>query len=179
MNEGCRDKLAPEQWWGFCGETDMGQTLPVLCTACGGDMIRADDPNAEQRVQEMLIIWKKQTEDAQEQNRRSEWKRPNRWNKVDVKTSTIDEPLDETPKSALGVAPSFIWIKPSPTPTDRTEKLIRESINPFDLGLGEAETLVLSAMIRKAAEDIVRVSGGVTDKQAWEEMDRTIWRAGK
>lgn len=29
-------KLAPGQWWSYCGETDMGQTLPFLCTECGG-----------------------------------------------------------------------------------------------------------------------------------------------
>lgn len=40
---GCRTKLAPDQWWSFCGETDMGQTAPALCTACGGEYIRADD----------------------------------------------------------------------------------------------------------------------------------------
>ena len=34
---GCRRKLAAGQWWGFCGETDMGQTMPVLCTECGGN----------------------------------------------------------------------------------------------------------------------------------------------
>ena len=31
---GCKAKLAPDQWWNFCGETDMGQTLPVLCEMC-------------------------------------------------------------------------------------------------------------------------------------------------
>lgn len=36
---GCGRILAPGQWWHFCGETDMGQTLPVLCTYCGGDYI--------------------------------------------------------------------------------------------------------------------------------------------
>lgn len=38
MNEldrkGCNRKLAPGQYWGFCGETDMGQTLPALCVDC-------------------------------------------------------------------------------------------------------------------------------------------------
>ena len=33
----CRKKLAPGQWWSFCGETDMGQTAPALCTECGGE----------------------------------------------------------------------------------------------------------------------------------------------
>lgn len=33
----CGKLLAPGQWWHFCGETDMGQTLPVKCTACGGE----------------------------------------------------------------------------------------------------------------------------------------------
>ena len=36
MKKGCRKRLAKGQWWGFCGETDMGQSLPALCTECGG-----------------------------------------------------------------------------------------------------------------------------------------------
>lgn len=35
---GCRRPLADGQWWTFCGEADMGHTLPVLCTECGGTM---------------------------------------------------------------------------------------------------------------------------------------------
>jgi hypothetical protein len=35
--EGCKRKLAPGQYWSFCGETDMGQSLPALCTECGGE----------------------------------------------------------------------------------------------------------------------------------------------
>lgn len=38
INEGCGKTLEPGQWWNFCGETDMGQTTPVLCTECGGDL---------------------------------------------------------------------------------------------------------------------------------------------
>ncbi len=37
MNRGCSRELATGQWWTYCGETDMGQTLPVLCTQCGGE----------------------------------------------------------------------------------------------------------------------------------------------
>lgn len=33
----CEKRLAPGQYWGFCGETDMGQTEPALCTECGGE----------------------------------------------------------------------------------------------------------------------------------------------
>lgn len=33
---GCGARLAPGQHWAFCGETDMGQTAPALCTNCGG-----------------------------------------------------------------------------------------------------------------------------------------------
>ena len=33
---GCR-KLIKDDWWNFCGETDMGQGDPVLCKACGGE----------------------------------------------------------------------------------------------------------------------------------------------
>ena len=36
QRKGCGRKLAPEQWWNYCGETDMGQTGPALCTKCGG-----------------------------------------------------------------------------------------------------------------------------------------------
>jgi hypothetical protein len=39
---GCGAKLAKGQWWTFCGETDMGQTPPVLCTECGGEFKRAE-----------------------------------------------------------------------------------------------------------------------------------------
>jgi hypothetical protein len=35
-HKGCKAKLAAGQWWSFCGETDMGQTAPALCTKCGG-----------------------------------------------------------------------------------------------------------------------------------------------
>ena len=33
----CGKRLATGQWWNFCGETDMGQTMPVQCTECGGE----------------------------------------------------------------------------------------------------------------------------------------------
>lgn len=33
---GCGSKLAPGQYWSFCGETDMGQSMPALCDQCGG-----------------------------------------------------------------------------------------------------------------------------------------------
>lgn len=32
----CGKILKEGQWWHFCGETDMGQTPPALCTECGG-----------------------------------------------------------------------------------------------------------------------------------------------
>jgi len=37
LTKGCRKRLAPGQWWAFCGETDMGQSAPALCTNCGGE----------------------------------------------------------------------------------------------------------------------------------------------
>lgn len=40
-SKGCRAPLAPGQHWAFCGETDMGQTEPALCTECGGEFVRA------------------------------------------------------------------------------------------------------------------------------------------
>jgi hypothetical protein len=35
--KGCNKILAAEQWFRFCGETDMGQSAPALCTECGGE----------------------------------------------------------------------------------------------------------------------------------------------
>lgn len=35
--QGCKKRLAPGQYWGYCGETDMGQSAPALCTECGGE----------------------------------------------------------------------------------------------------------------------------------------------
>ena len=35
--KGCGKRLAEGQFWTFCGETDMGQTAPALCTECGGE----------------------------------------------------------------------------------------------------------------------------------------------
>ncbi len=40
---GCKKKLAQPCWWNFCGETDMGQTAPVLCTHCGGEYVLMED----------------------------------------------------------------------------------------------------------------------------------------
>jgi hypothetical protein len=49
--DGCRARLAPGQHWSFCGETDMGQTLPALCTNCGGSFTPAPpDGGAEVSV---------------------------------------------------------------------------------------------------------------------------------
>jgi len=41
-NKGCGYALVEGQWWKFCGETDMGQTAPALCTQCGGSFKRAE-----------------------------------------------------------------------------------------------------------------------------------------
>ncbi len=40
----CGRRLADDQWWTFCGETDMGQTLPALCVECGGEYRLREDP---------------------------------------------------------------------------------------------------------------------------------------
>lgn len=37
--KGCGARLAVGQWFCSCGDTDMGQTAPALCTGCGGDYI--------------------------------------------------------------------------------------------------------------------------------------------
>jgi hypothetical protein len=42
INMGCKRKLANGQWWKFCGETDMGQSLPALCVECGGEHMLAE-----------------------------------------------------------------------------------------------------------------------------------------
>jgi hypothetical protein len=39
---GCNRALAPRQYWTRCGESDMGQTSPALCTNCGGNLLLAD-----------------------------------------------------------------------------------------------------------------------------------------
>lgn len=39
LKTGCGCVLKQGQWFRFCGETDMGQTAPVLCTNCGGEFI--------------------------------------------------------------------------------------------------------------------------------------------
>ena len=39
----CGRKLADGQWYHFCGETDMGQTSPALCTRCDGTYKLAKD----------------------------------------------------------------------------------------------------------------------------------------
>ncbi len=36
---GCGKRLKNAQWFFWCGETDMGQTPPALCTECGGSFI--------------------------------------------------------------------------------------------------------------------------------------------
>lgn len=41
-HHGCGKKLASGQWWGFCGETDMGQTYSALCEECGGEFKLAE-----------------------------------------------------------------------------------------------------------------------------------------
>lgn len=68
----CKKSLAPGQWWGFCGETDMGQTLPVQCTACGGVWILKDTPDAERLVIELNAKHKREHDKwKEEENARS------------------------------------------------------------------------------------------------------------
>lgn len=42
---GCGRRLAGGQFFTFCGEMDMGQTDPALCTECGGEL--KPDPSAQ------------------------------------------------------------------------------------------------------------------------------------
>lgn len=57
---GCKRKLAYGQWWSFCGETDMGQTVPALCTECGGEFILNGTPNQEKLVADLLELKRKE-----------------------------------------------------------------------------------------------------------------------
>lgn len=44
----CGKLLKEGHWWHFCGETDMGQTMPVQCTECGGEYeLASPDKQAE------------------------------------------------------------------------------------------------------------------------------------
>ena len=48
---GCRRPLAKDQWWNWCGETDMGQTAPALCTECGGEYkLKEEETMMDERV---------------------------------------------------------------------------------------------------------------------------------
>ena len=51
IDAGCRKPLAKGQWWSWCGETDMGQTMPALCTECGGSY-----KLKEQMMNDQLVI---------------------------------------------------------------------------------------------------------------------------
>lgn len=48
---GCKRKLAEGQWWSFCGEADMGQSLPALCKECGGEYVLAESVKKEDEKQ--------------------------------------------------------------------------------------------------------------------------------
>jgi hypothetical protein len=47
-NGGCGHKLADDQWWKFCGETDMGQTAPALCEKCEKGGFKLKEPVVEE-----------------------------------------------------------------------------------------------------------------------------------
>jgi len=152
IKKSCGKLLAPGQWWRFCGETDMGQTLPVLCTECGGDMILADDQDAERKVAEILVIWKKENERLDKDRAVSAWEHPARWKKASIEDATQKSISDHEEKT--GWKPDFVVIKLLPTQIDQTEDVLRKSINPFDLGLDEERTKVLENMLRNAATEI-------------------------
>ena len=61
MKKPCYEKLADGQWWGYCGESDMGQTEPVLCTECGGVFILNSTPNQEKLVRQLMLDLTKKT----------------------------------------------------------------------------------------------------------------------
>ena len=47
---GCGEKLMEDCHWNYCGETDMGQMAPALCTYCGGAYIRDADKGEYRHV---------------------------------------------------------------------------------------------------------------------------------
>ena len=66
MRKPCYKKLAPGQWWGHCGDTDMGQTSPsaTFCTECGGVFILDGVKNQEKLVEKLMIKIEKETSKA-------------------------------------------------------------------------------------------------------------------
>ncbi len=53
----CNKPLAKGQYWHFCGETDMGQSSPILCTHCGGVYVRTEDQIAEKQRTETKEVY--------------------------------------------------------------------------------------------------------------------------
>lgn len=152
MSQGCRAKLAPDQWWHFCGETDMGQTLPVLCTACGGDMIRADDPDWAANLAKAKIVWKAQAEQADLEREQYAWRHPNDWTITPLPPEAQSDL--ENPTVSFGYAPTFIMIKLPPSKIDRIERSLCRTIDPWALGLTAEQREELTKQLRTSAEAI-------------------------
>lgn len=104
---GCNTSLAPGQWWHFCGETDMGQTLPALCTHCGGEYIRADDPDASAKVEALKAIWVKQSQDYAQRRQQEEWLRPSRWRIANPESNASQKFKRTDPPASAHPAPFF------------------------------------------------------------------------
>ena len=52
MGEGC-SRTIKDSWWNFCGETDMGQTAPVLCIECGGEYKLDHEVELKTKIQKL------------------------------------------------------------------------------------------------------------------------------
>ena len=52
---GCGIVLKAGQYFTYCGETDMGQTMPALCTNCGGAYLIDDEDHKVQRDLQPII----------------------------------------------------------------------------------------------------------------------------
>lgn len=191
---GCRKKLAQDQWWNFCGETDFG-SVPALCTCCGGEYILADDPDAERKVAELNVRLQKELEVMQSENKKHDW--VNYDNSGWQTTNIVDTNHDNTePKyigyytgdgkakikpeclqpETLGFKPSLIWSKQRPSTAQKLAKTIRESVDPFELGLSEEQTKQLREQINEATASIIsKFKIEFDEEKHWNEL----WRVEK
>ena len=109
-------------------------------------MVRADDPDWEEKVARLKIKWAAESKRAKEEQEKHAWEHPSRW-----KTTQI-EPVGTA--NEHGWYPAFIMTKPAKTDIDRVEELLRRAVSPQELELTADQREQLSAMLRKAAEQI-------------------------
>lgn len=97
----CGKLLAPDQWWHFCGETDMGQTLPVQCTECGGEYKLAS-PEAQ----------------AEHDRKKAEWAAKS--NEDKFFGAYLGTGTSKTIEHSIGMQPAWFMVKQA----DGTHKLV-------------------------------------------------------